>query len=176
MAARTPPITVTEAADILGAMPAILSVELNALPATLPRWRPEPEAWCMLEALGHLIETEERAFAGRIRQILARPSPVFSGWDPAGFAAERGDDRADPAVLLAEFTARRNDSVALLRSLGGTDLTRGGDHPEVGELTINDLIHEWIHHDREHLQQIPGVTQAAVRPHMGNAGRFSEPE
>ena len=55
------------------------------------------------------------------------------------------------------------------------DLARGGRHPEVGRLTIGDLLHEWVHHDRNHLRQILVNVQAYVWPAMGNAQRFSQP-
>lgn len=169
-----PSLSPSEAADLLSATPAMIAAEVEAYPAALLRWRPEPTAWCALEALGYLIETEERAFAGRIRQFLGERAPVFSEWDPAAVAAARGDCDADPAVLLAEFSTCREESVRLVSQLREVDLSRGGEHPMVGRLTISDLLHEWVHHDREHLQQILAVLQAAVRPSMGNALRFSE--
>ncbi|MCH7523004.1 MAG: hypothetical protein IH920_04440, partial [Chloroflexi bacterium] len=47
-----------------------------------------------------------------------------------------------------------------------------GSHPAVGELRIVDLLHEWIHHDRNHVKQVLSTMQASVWPHMGNAQRF----
>ena len=56
-------------------MPIVLQAEFEAAPGELLRWRPAPEEWCVLEVVGHLIETEERGFAGRIRTILAEERP-----------------------------------------------------------------------------------------------------
>jgi hypothetical protein len=47
-------------------------------------------------------------------------------------------------------------------------------HPDVGELRIVDLLHEWLHHDRAHLAQALANVQAYVWPYMGNARKFSE--
>jgi len=69
-----------------------------------------------------------------------------------------------------------NASVALAETLTAADLTRGGDHPEVGFLTVNDLLHEWIHHDANHLRQMLANVQAYTWPAMGNAQRFSAPD
>jgi len=52
---------------------------------------------------------------------------------------------------------------------------RGGRHPKVGDLRVRDVLHEWVHHDRNHIRQILANVQAYVWPQMGNAQRFSLP-
>jgi DinB superfamily len=170
------PLAPRQAATLLGTMPIFLRAEFEAAPGAFLRWRPAPEEWCVLEVVGHLIETEERGFAGRIRTILAEERPRFATWDPSAVARERQDEQRDPAELLAEFTSRRNSGVTLVETLTAADLARGGDHPEVGFLTVNDLLHEWIHHDANHLRQMLANIQAYTWPSMGNAQRFSAPE
>jgi len=64
----------------------------------------------------------------------------------------------------------------LVRSLRPEQIQRGGTHPEVGRLTVEDLLHEWVHHDGNHLRQALANVQAYVWPNMGNARRFSRPE
>ena len=170
------PFAPRQAATLLGTMPIFLQSQFEAVPEELLRWRPAPEEWCLLEVVGHLIETEERGFAGRIRTILAEERPQFMTWDPSAVARERQDEQRDPAALLAEFTRRRTAGVTLVEALTAADLGRGGDHPEVGFLTINDLLHEWIHHDANHLRQMLANVQAYTWPQMGNAQRFSAPD
>jgi hypothetical protein len=172
----TAPLAPRRAAALLGTMPVFLRAEFEAAPEELLRWRPAPGEWCVLEVVGHLIETEERGFAGRIRTILAEERPRFMTWDPSAVARERQDERRDPAELLAELTGRRTASVTLVETLTATDLSRGGDHPEVGFLTVNDLLHEWIHHDANHLRQMLANVQTYTWPSMGNAQRFSAPD
>jgi hypothetical protein len=169
------PLTPCQAAAMLRAMPIFLRAEFEAAPEAFLRWRPAPKEWCVLEVVGHLIETEERGFAGRIRTILTEERPRFSTWDPSAVARERQDEQHDPAQLLAEFIRRRTSGAALVETLTAADLARGGDHPEVGFLTVNDLLHEWIHHDANHLRQMLANVQAYTWPSMGNAQRFSGP-
>lgn len=177
MTVTTPaPLAPRQAAALLEAMPIFLRAEFEAAPAALLRWRPAPEEWCLLEVVGHLIETEERGFAGRIRTILAEERPRFMTWDPSTVARERQDEQRDPAELLAEFIGRRSSGIALVEELTAADLDRGGDHPEVGFLTVNDLLHEWIHHDANHLRQMLANIQSYTWPAMGNAQRFSVPD
>jgi DinB superfamily len=176
MSQEEPPLTSRQAAALLAASAAELNAEVSALPAALLRWKPGPDEWCALEVIGHLIETEKRGFAGRIRTILAEPGVRLSGWDPDAVARERRDAERVPSELLAEFTRGRAESVALVETLTTDDLNTGGDHPEVGFLRVSDLLHEWVHHDRNHVRQLFAIVQDYTWPNMGNARRFSQPE
>ena len=40
-------------------------------------------------------------------------------------------------------------------------------------LRVEDILHEWVHHDRNHIKQIHGNVQAWAWPHMGNTQKFS---
>jgi hypothetical protein len=164
-----------QVADLLEASGAMAMAELTALGAEAG-WRPEPGEWSANECVGHLIEAERRGFAGRIRQILAAPSDhpaALVTWDPPAIAAARADDRRPAAELVAEFSGPRADSVAMVRSLRADDLSRVGIHPDVGPLRVDELLGEWVHHDRNHVRQVLDVSQRRVWDQMGNARRFS---
>jgi len=173
MSQDTGPLAPREAARLLESAAAAIGAELAALPDDVLGWHPAPGEWCAKEVLGHIIESERRGFAGRIRLILANDEPRLENWNQIEVAQARRDcDRTGPA-LLAEFDALRLDSVALVTGLQVDDLAREGLHPKVGHLRVGDLIHEWVHHDRNHLRQLLANVQAAAWPHMGNARRFS---
>jgi len=169
------PLAPSAVAELLGAAATIIHTELSALPAEVPTWHPAGGEWCAQEVLGHLIEAEKRGFAGRIRVILSNDRPRFEGWDQDAVARGRNDCARDWAGLWDEFSALRADSVSLVAGLRPADLRRGGDHPKVGFLTVGDLLHEWVHHDRNHIRQMLANVQAFAWPHMGNAQRFSQP-
>jgi hypothetical protein len=136
-------------------------------------WRQGPQEWCINECVGHVIEAERRGFAGRIRIILHEPRPHLETWDQPEVARLRRDCEKKPQDLIKEFEPLRRESIGLLRSMRDDQLTRDGLHPNVGVLTVNDLIHEWVHHDGNHLRQAIANMQAYVWPDMGNARRFS---
>jgi hypothetical protein len=152
-----------------------IRAEVNGAPAEALRWRPAPGEWCVLEVIGHLIETEQRGFAGRVREILDRPGLTLAAWDQNAVALARRDQDGDPEALLDELTRLRTAAVDLVNGLTDSDLARHGEHPTVGRLLVSDLLHEWVHHDRNHLRQMMANLQAYVWPHMGNARRFSQP-
>jgi hypothetical protein len=169
------PLEPSAVAELLRSAAAMIHAELSALPAPVLAWHPAPGEWCVKEVLGHRIETEKRGFAGRIRIILKSDSPRLEGWDQEAVARDRKDCHRDWASLWDEFSRLRTESVPLVVGLRPADLPRGGHHPKVGFLTVADLLHEWVHHDRNHLRQMLANVQSFAWPHLGNAQRFSLP-
>jgi hypothetical protein len=166
-------LTPSEVADLLEAMTTIVRTELTALPERAVNWHPGPEEWCVKEALGHIIEAERRGFAGRIRTILQEDEPDLLAWNQTAVERERNDCARDLNEQLDEFTSIRHESCALVRGLSEADLQRGGLHPQVGYLRVNDLLHEWPSHDRNHVRQMLANLQSYVFPLMGNSQGFA---
>ncbi|MGH7385873.1 MAG: DinB family protein [Candidatus Rokuibacteriota bacterium] len=169
------PLPPSAVAALLQSAAAVIHAELSALPAPALGLHPAEGEWCIKEVLGHLIETEERGFSGRIRLILKSDTPELEGWDQEAVARARNDCARDWPSLYHEFMQRRTASVAQVAGLSADDLPRGGKHPGVGLLTVSDLLHEWVHHDRNHIRQMLANVQAHAWPHMRNAQRFSQP-
>jgi hypothetical protein len=167
------PLTPREAGALLHAAAEAIDAEMSGLPPAALRYHPAKGEWCVHEILGHLIETERRGFAGRIRIILDEDDPAFQGWDQNEVARARGDCEREGTALLAEFQRLRAESVTLVATLRPEHLARSGRHPKVGVLHIGDLLHEWVYHDRNHLRQMLANVQAFVWPHLANAQRFS---
>jgi hypothetical protein len=162
-------------ADLLEASATTVVAEIRAL-GVEGGWRPAAGEWSANECVGHLIEAEQRGFAGRIRQVLDAPvdaPAALIAWDPPAVAAARRDHERSGSALATEFAALRAASVEMVRALIADDLDRFGIHPHVGTLYVRELLGEWIHHDRNHIRQLLEVTQHRVWGQMGNARRFS---
>ena len=169
-------MTPGEVADLLESSGNAFASTLDALPPNVASWHPAPGEWCANEVVGHVIVTEKNGFAGRIRVILGTDEPDLPAYDRDGIQKERNDCARDPKELALELLDLRRDSLELLRSLRPEQLPRGGLHPQVGRLTVDELLHEWVHHDGNHLRQALGNVQAYVWPQMGNTRRFTRPE
>jgi hypothetical protein len=170
-----PPLTPAEVAWLLPATVAQLRAELAAAPERVLAWHPAPGEWCVKEVVGHLIEAEQRGFAGRIHVILGADSPALERWDPEAVAVARRDCAKPAGRLLDELAALRAESAGLVGRLHDADLDRAGRHPAVGPLRVRDLLQEWVHHDRNHVRQVLANVQGYVWPAMGNAQKFSAP-
>ena len=169
------PLAPGDTARLLESAATAIRAELTALSDDVLGWHPAPGEWCVKEVLGHLIESERRGFAGRIRIILASDTPALEGWDQAEVARSRKDCARPMRGLLDELAALRAESAVLVRGLGAPELKRGGRHPKVGVLSVGDLLQEWVHHDRNHTRQALANVQAFVWPAMGAAQKFSAP-
>jgi hypothetical protein len=163
-------LTTEQVADYLAATCALVEAELDAL-GDDSGWHFDPNEWCANQVVGHLVEADKRGFAGRIREILAG-QPRTNSWDQGAVAKERNDCARLGQSLWMEFMGARSDSITLVRSLRPGDLDKGIEHPKVGRLAVRDLLHEWIHHDRNHTKQLLAIAQERVWPHMGNAQKF----
>ena len=158
-----------EVAARIGAVGTAIEAELGTMSDELASWHPAPGEWCVKEVLAHLTLSEGHGFAGRIAHILSADEPPVT-------ATGRRDPTCGQSLenMLAEFRAQRTRSVELVAGLQSSDLDRAGIHERVGRLTVNELLHEWVHHDRAHLRQILANVQAYVWPEMGGAQAFTE--
>jgi hypothetical protein len=101
-------LTPDQVAPLLAATVATLRAEVRGL-GLEARWRPASGEWSVNECVGHLLESEARGFAGRVRAIMKVDGVVLVSWDPVvvdGFAQTR------PVILF--------DNQGVSRSSGTT--------------------------------------------------------
>ena len=93
----------------------------------------------------------------RSHTILANDDPKLYA-DPSSaadrFAEDRQYLRNDAGQALAAFRKRREESLALLRSLTPEQRQRGCLHPTRGRLTIDAFVTMLAWHDDNHLDQL----------------------
>ena len=143
-----------EASALLERTPHSLTALLAGLPEPWVRENEGGESWSPFEIVGHLVHGERTDWIPRARLILEQGEAVtFEPFDR--FAQLREPDR-DMAELLDEFRTLRTDNVASLRALAPTedDLRRRGRHPELGPVTLGQLLATWVVHDLGHVRQI----------------------
>ncbi|RME81210.1 MAG: DinB family protein [Caldilineae bacterium] len=169
-------LTPEQAAARLRALAPALQTLLHDVPEEVWRWHPAAGEWCINQIIGHVIAADANGFVGRIRLILSQERPELPLWDIGGMVEQRQDCRRDPQDLLSELATAREEAARLVEQLKPEELRRSGIHPVVGELRVADLLHEWLHHEANHMKQILSNIQAWVWPFMGNSQRFSDPD
>ena len=159
-------------------MPNLLAQVRSMLASTPDRWvalarvdesvltrQPEPGEWSAVQALQHLVDTEAGVF--RVRVLAIRDgAESFPAFDPD---AEGNVDhpRGTVADLAAQLVPLRAESLALLDSLTAGDLGRTSRHPELGIVTMAELLNEWAAHDAMHLVQAERALMQAFIPGSG---------
>ena len=142
-----------EAIPVLERTPTVLSTLLADLPARWIDAREGAEAWSPGEIIGHLIHGERTDWIPRARIILKQES--YRRFDPFDRFAELKSDRPI-RDRLEEFAELRAGNVATLRgwNLKEKDMGLTGEHPELGMVTMRQLLATWVVHDVSHIAQI----------------------
>jgi hypothetical protein len=116
------------------------------------------DTWSPFDVVGHLIHGEETDWIPRARIILEQGEQgTFLPFDRfAMFEKSKGKTLSE---LLAEFERLRRRGLDELEKMNLTQetLARRGRHPELGVVTLGQLLSTWVVHDLGHIQQIVRV-------------------
>ena len=104
--------------------------------------------------------------------MIERDEPALPLFDQEKRALELEYNRKAPGKSLASFARQRQANLKWLRRLKPAQLKRKGIHQTVGEITAEELIHEWAFHDLGHLKQVLEVKRYALWPRIGNLRAF----
>lgn len=144
-----------DALALLGRTPAVLDAWLRGLPEAWTHADEGPGTWSPFDVVGHLLHGERTDWIARATRIrIDGPDRAFDPFDrTAMFEASRGMSLGD---LLDAFAALRADNLKTLRGwrLTPEDLALRGRHPELGVVTLGQLLATWTVHDLGHLRQI----------------------
>ncbi len=153
---------------ILAQTPRVLTALLGDLPAEWTLAKDGADTWSAYDVVGHLIHGERTDWMPRARRILDQgKSLAFDTFDRAAqFAESRGKSLNR---LLSEFAGLRAANVRDLEALrlGALDMKREGMHPELGVVTLGQLLATWVAHDLNHLGQIAEVMSRQYRAAVG---------
>jgi hypothetical protein len=154
--------------SILATTPQVLRAMLETLP---PEWITANEGeqtWSPFDVVGHLIHGERTDWIPRLKMILeVGEAKSFEPFDRyAQFAASR-DKRL--AELLDTFEVLRRENILVLEGfkLSSEDMTKRGKHPELGIVTVEELIAAWVVHDLDHIVQITRTMAKQYREAVG---------
>lgn len=138
----------------LAATPEILNHLLRPIndPVIWDR-RPDAERFTLREIVAHLADWES-VFQERLRQTQNEDTATFTAFDPAQMAQEYDYAHADPQECLTRFSAKRQETLALLQSLTPLQWDRSGKHPQIGPVTTTEQAVMMSGHDGYHLRQI----------------------
>jgi len=157
-----------EVTAVLSRTPGTLRAMLQDLPTP---WLDASEGegtFSPRDVLGHLIHGEKTDWVPRIKVILevgeARP---FVPFDRFGFR-ETGRGVTTTA-LLDELESLRVANLAFLDrlSLTPSQLLLAGRHPELGRVTLGELLATWAVHDLNHIGQVVRVMSRRYEEAVG---------
>jgi len=144
----------SDAVAILERTPACLHALLNGLSDTWIRATEGLDTWSPYDVIGHLIHGERTDWIPRARHILAGETKAFEPFDRTAQFSE--DQEKSLRDLLSTFTDLRGKNIAALKEMTLTedDMTRKGLHPDLGQVTLGQLLATWVVHDLDHIAQV----------------------
>ncbi len=147
-----------QAKEILRSTPATLNALLRPLSEAWLVGNEGPETWSPYDVVGHLIHGEETDWIPRAKIILDHGEErAFGPFDRfAMFETSRGKSLGE---LLDEFANARAHSLRELDAMNLTPslLEKRGRHPELGVVTLKQLLATWVVHDLGHVSQVVRV-------------------
>ena len=149
---------------LLERTPVVIRALIGGLPETWLETPDAPGGWRPRDVVGHLISAELDNWIPRAATILRDGDRL--PFDPFDRFAHVDRDKDVPlAALLERFEELRGEQLRSLKALvGDDDLDRVGRHPELGEVTMRQLLATWAVHDLNHVAQI----------YAGVAGSYDE--
>jgi hypothetical protein len=156
-----------EAIAVLARTPSALRGLLSDLPEAWVTANEGADTFSAFDNVGHLIHGERADWIPRARIILAQADRRFEKYDR--FAQVRESAGKTMTQLLGEFEQLREQNVRTLREwqLSESQMELTAEHPELGSVTLRQLLATWVAHDLGHIAQIARVMAKRYRTDVG---------
>ncbi len=147
-----------ETLDVLERTPTVMGSLLRGTSGSWHTANEGPDTWSAFDVVGHLIHGEETDWVPRARIILEygddRPFEPFDRFAQLDrFTGWALND------LLDRFAELRQGNLEIVRDwhLTEAQLALPGRHPELGPVTLRELLATWAVHDLNHVAQTARV-------------------
>lgn len=156
--------------DLLKETPSILRGLTRELSHGDAVWKPAPDRFSVAEVLAHLAHSEGHCYRTRLDRFLSEEMPEFEPDDAQMYVdLYRG---ADPEQSLGQLEVQRASNVEYLQTLPRSAGARRAYHKAAGDITLQQMLHEWAMHDLGHIRQIAELVRA--RKHWRQAGPLGD--
>lgn len=160
--------TLDQGISVLERTPATFRALLAGLPESWTTANEGPDTFSAYDNVGHLIHGERTDWIPRAKIILSQSSDRrFEPYDR--FAQIRESQGKSLGELLDEFDRMRMVNLETLRSwsLDERDFKLEAEHPELGAVTLSQLLAAWVAHDLGHIAQTARVMAKQYRQAVG---------
>lgn len=143
------------AIEVLERTPSVLRSMLDGLSEPWVHNNYGEETFSPFDVVGHLILGERADWLNRIQMILDKSeSKAFEPFERYSMYEEnKGKELVE---LLDTFETLRKENMIKLKALklSPDQLALRGTHPELGQVTLEQLLATWTAHDLNHIHQI----------------------
>ncbi|GAA3600862.1 DinB family protein [Flavivirga amylovorans] len=157
-----------QALEVLERTPDTLNVLLSNLSDEWIYNNEGDNTWSVFDIIGHLIHGEKTDWIIRTHIVLSNSdNKTFESFDR--FAQFENSKGKTLQQLLKEFLELRAKNLKALKELQITEsqLKMKATHPELGEITLKELLASWVTHDLGHIAQIARVMAKQYKEEVG---------
>jgi len=139
----------------------VISKLLDSVTQAEASYKPQPEAWSILEVLCHLYDEEREDFRAHLDLILHHPHEPWTPINPQDWVISRKYNQRDLAEMLSNFVDERRQSLSWLKSLLAPDWEiKYTSH--WGSMKAGDMLSAWVAHDNLHIRQLVDLKRARL--------------
>jgi hypothetical protein len=149
-------LTLSNVIDRLSVNATVIASLFRGVSELQVRWKPDAEAWSLLEVINHLYDEEREDFRQRLDLTLHKPGAPWPPIHPSAWVTERGYNERDPQTSL-------DACLVWLRTLQNPDWQRSEISPWSGVTHAGDLLGSWLAHDHLHIRQMNELHYLYVR-------------
>jgi uncharacterized damage-inducible protein DinB len=118
------------------------------------RWKPGEDKWSILEVINHLYEEEREDFRKRLELVLNNPEEPWPPIDPERWVVQRNYNDRNLKQSLQNFFHEREKSLLWLDTLGLPNWKATYCHPQMGPMSAELILANWLAHDLFHIRQV----------------------
>ena len=109
--------------------------------------------WTVAQNVHHLADSHMNSFI-RLKLMLTEDRPTLKPYDQEAWAelSDGNNPAIETSLTLLQGLHRR--WVMIFEQLPAADWGRAGLHPEIGEVTVEDLLQSYAAHGEGHIDQI----------------------
>jgi uncharacterized damage-inducible protein DinB len=119
-------------------------------PAEL-RAKPGPGKWSIQEIVIHLVDSDSIAI-DRMKRILSEVNPPLLYADETAYVDRLYTDEQSVEDALTLFDVGRRQFARILRKLPDDAFRRRGTHNRKGEVTVGQMVADYVKHVDDHLK------------------------
>ena len=131
-------------------------------------WKPSEVKWSILEVINHLYDEEREDFRKRLELVLNNLEEQWPPIDPEGWVVQRKYNERNLSRSLHNFFEEREKSLLWLKKLDCPDWQATHHHPQMGPMSAELVLANWLAHDLFHIRQVTDLHFAyltkAVKP------------
>ncbi len=111
------------------------------------------EGWSIQQIVAHLADSDQVAVY-RMKRIIAEDQPRLDCYDETAFSQKLGYHDLDTGEVCDLFRLNRRVMARVLRKLDPAAFDRRAIHPEIGEVSLGQLVRIYVNHVDHHVRFI----------------------